>query len=69
MHIDLTGPWKIQQCENNPSKTIDFMLQVLTIIYHATGYPELAAIINKQSEHAEKKTDLFWFCRRPRPQE
>ena len=44
-------------------------MQNLTIVDHSTAYPELSAIVNKQSEHVAKKTDLIWFCRCLRPQE
>ena len=44
-------------------------MQKLTIVDHAIGFPELAAIINKQSDYVPKKTDLIWFCRCPPPQE
>ena len=69
IHIDLAGPWTTRCRKSKSAKTIDFKLQVLTIIDHATGYPELAAIITKQSDYAAKKTDAIWFCRCPRPQE
>ena len=69
IHIDLAVPRETQRRENKSSKTIDFKLQILTIIGHATCYPELPATIHKQSEHAENKTGSIWFLRCPRPQE
>ena len=69
MHVDLSGRWKSQHCQSKSSKTIDFKLQIFTIIDHVTGYPELVPIQNKTSELIANELGMVWFCRYPRCKE
>jgi hypothetical protein len=63
VNVDLVGPYTIK----TPKKK--HQLRAMTMIDPATGWFEIAAIVNPNSDTTQRVLDSCWLARYPRPQE
>jgi len=63
VNVDLIGPYTVK----TPSKEHTF--RAMTMIDPATGWFEIAPIIDPNSEETQRVFDSYWLSRYPRPQE